>query len=419
MRYRLGIILSSLVLLFSFLHGEAIYAASASVAFSVASDDIEEGESFVVTITAQSSAGVGGFQTYIAYDTSMLELVDTGKHVSGSDGLIQISDMKKGNKQIREYHVTFKALQQGDTKVYISDDVYMYASTTKEQMSVSKNSLQIHVSEKKKKTVSSNVGLASLKVNEGKLLPDFQTNITNYTLDVSAQTDMVFFDTKTKRKTDTVEIVGNDNLKEGENIATILVSSKNGNSKTYTIVIKKSAEQTEDVTSTDQPDTNVTENENAEDKLVLYQDGEVQHLKTAIDLEIMSVPSSSVIPTGYKESSEIINGTKLTVYVKENGQKLEPVLVYGKVGEQEAQFYKLDRIDKTLQRYRATEEETATEKQDVEVNGILCWVVLLMAGVILVLVLRNHHLKKRQMYYYEDTYEEERTEQEDDIWDRD
>ena len=66
MRYRIGIILSFFLFLFLSLHGEAIYAASASVAFSVAGDEFEEGESFVVTITAQSAAGVGGFQTDVA-----------------------------------------------------------------------------------------------------------------------------------------------------------------------------------------------------------------------------------------------------------------------------------------------------------------------------------------------------------------
>ena len=423
MRYRIGIILSFFLFLFSSLHGEAIYAASASVAFSVAGDEFEEGESFVVTITAQSAAGVGGFQTYVAYDTSMLELVDTGKHVTGSDGLIYISDMKKGNKQMREYHVTFKALQPGDTEVYISDAVYMYASTTNEQMSVSKNTLQLHLAEKKQKTTSQ-VGLTSLKVNEGTLTPEFDRNITKYALDVSSATDMVYIDAKAKLKTDTVKIVGNENLKEGENIATITVTAKNGTTKTYTLQINKATKQEENLKQEEQQ---VKEAENTEDEnqdkseaaLTIYKNGDTTHMKTSVDIEIVPIPSSLVIPAGYKESSIVINSTQITVYAKQDGQDVDHVLIYGRIGEGAAKFYRFDRVGETLQRYTETEDATgSTNKQQASGgNGILYFVVFCMLVIILVQGIRIIRLKKERMYE-EDVFPEESEEEDINYYDK-
>ena len=81
-------------LIFLLFQGKAIYAASASVAFSTTRSDFVVEDEFIVTLTAESSAGISGFQTYVAYDTTMLELTDTGRHVSGGDGLIFISDLE-------------------------------------------------------------------------------------------------------------------------------------------------------------------------------------------------------------------------------------------------------------------------------------------------------------------------------------
>ena len=131
-------------LIFLLFQGKAIYAASASVAFSTTRSDFVVEDEFIVTLTAESSAGISGFQTYVAYDTTMLELTDTGRHVSGGDGLIFISDLD-GDEQIRDYHMKFRALSPGETEVYISDTIYMYSGTDSQQMSVSKNTLKLKI----------------------------------------------------------------------------------------------------------------------------------------------------------------------------------------------------------------------------------------------------------------------------------
>ena len=80
-------------MIFSVWEGKAINAASASVAFSSSKEEYTVGESFIVTLTAESSSGISGIQTYVAYDPAVLELTDVGKCVSGENGLILISDL--------------------------------------------------------------------------------------------------------------------------------------------------------------------------------------------------------------------------------------------------------------------------------------------------------------------------------------
>ena len=102
MKKRWMVVLLLLVLLLGIGNGKAIYATSASVAFSSSSKTYQIGDQFVVTLTASASVGISDFQTYVAYDPSILELVDTGNYVAGNDGLVFISDLGNSLLNVEE-----------------------------------------------------------------------------------------------------------------------------------------------------------------------------------------------------------------------------------------------------------------------------------------------------------------------------
>ena len=84
-------------------------------------------------------------------------------------------------------------------------------------------------------------GLSELKVENSELTPKFETNVYEYSTKYIGEKTTLDIQTIVTEPTYTAEIVGNENLKEGENVVTILVSDKNGkNVATYQININKS-----------------------------------------------------------------------------------------------------------------------------------------------------------------------------------
>lgn len=411
MKRKTTILWMNLVLLiFLSFQGKAIYAASASVAFSTTGSEFVVDDEFIVTLTAESSAGISGFQTYVAYDTTMLELTDTGRHVSGGDGLIFISDLD-GDEQIRDYHMKFRALSPGETEVYISDTIYMYSGSDSRQMSVAKNTLKLKIGQQQTVKADSDKNLANLNVSEGELVPAFNPKVLEYQVNVSSQVDMLYIDAKAKLKACTVKISGNDHLQEGDNLATVVVTGKDGSQKTYSIHIKKMSkeeeklQQEEEDVETDEQEETVTGN-----WISMNDKNGTWYLHSNVSLEVVPVPDSSVIPSGYVESVLSIDGKNLAVYVPKEDRSSESVLIYGRMANKDAVFYQYDRIEQTIQRYEnATVQSAGTteEHSDRKKNTSVWLYVLPVFLVLVILILISRLLKLKEQLVYKQEYEEE------------
>lgn len=84
-------------------------------------------------------------------------------------------------------------------------------------------------------------GLSELKINNLSLSPEFKTNVYEYTVKYIGEDTKLNIETKPTNENYIVEVTGNDNLQEGENIVNILVSEANGeNVATYQITVNKS-----------------------------------------------------------------------------------------------------------------------------------------------------------------------------------
>ena len=112
--------------------------------------------------------------------------------------------------------------ESGDTKTYT-------INVTKEGTEEQENTEE----------VTSN-GLSNLKINNLEISPNFETNVYEYTAKyIGEGTKLDITATPTDPKY-VVEIMGNEELKEGENIITILVSDNKGeNVATYQITVTK------------------------------------------------------------------------------------------------------------------------------------------------------------------------------------
>ena len=84
-------------------------------------------------------------------------------------------------------------------------------------------------------------GLSELKVENLELTPKFTTSVYEYSTKYIGEKTTLDIQAIVTEPTYTAEIVGNEDLKEGENVVTILVSDKDGkNIATYQININKS-----------------------------------------------------------------------------------------------------------------------------------------------------------------------------------
>ena len=88
--------------------------------------------------------------------------------------------------------------------------------------------------------VSGAFGLSSLDIDDVNLSPEFDTEIYQYTIDLKQDLSKLEIETIPTADDTTVEIFGNENLHEGENLITILVKNKKtGQTATYQITVNK------------------------------------------------------------------------------------------------------------------------------------------------------------------------------------
>lgn len=93
--------------------------------------------------------------------------------------------------------------------------------------------------------VSMTEGLKSIDIKNYSLSPSFSPDVYSYKVDVKEATDKLEIDTETTSDNLEVEIAGNENLKQGENIITILVhNKKDDTTSTYQITANVENQET-------------------------------------------------------------------------------------------------------------------------------------------------------------------------------
>lgn len=337
-----------------------VYAASASVIITAGTADVKKGEKFTVTVVAESSAVIGDFEAYISYDADVLEFDTGGSYVTGGDGLLHILEMGSGNNEaVKQYALQFYAKKDGKCQISVKDRPIVLEADTREEMSVSKNSLSIKVGEGEKKP-NNNRKLKSLIISNGTLEPEFSAKKTEYQVTVGSQVDTLFVIAKPDYAQSVVTITGNENLKVGQNTINIEVKSQAGERKNYILYVRKlsqeeeALQQKETIEETPQPE------EITEILSVSEQDGNI-YLQTHHKYEIQTLEDQSLIPSGYMQTSLVLGGKKVTAYTLKNDLDNDFLLMYLKYEEEEPQFYRYDRKEKTLQRYQKDNKKVAEE----------------------------------------------------------
>ena len=237
--------------------GSSVQAVAGSFSVNASASNIDIGATATVSITVNNAAG-----KFIAS--------------SSDSGVISINSQPDfaDNSTVS---FTVKALKSGSATISVlADDVTDYEGDPV----VGSKSVTINVKEPTpptdnsggqtnpgdsgssnnggSTTKSSNNFLSSLTTDTGTLSPKFSKNTTSYSIEVGKDVEKVNVTAKAEDSKASVSITGNTSLKPGNNTCKIVVTAENGNTKTYTLTIKKEEEKVENTVDSNTTDENTT-----------------------------------------------------------------------------------------------------------------------------------------------------------------
>ncbi|HEX3022838.1 MAG TPA: cadherin-like beta sandwich domain-containing protein [Lachnospiraceae bacterium] len=380
-----------------FMQSKVAYAASATVSLSTDASDIKLKDTFEVILLVEADAEIGGFETYLSYDDTLIEFVEGGSCVTGGEGILKVNDMNPENiVTSRKYVLQFKAIDQGNMEIKVMDQAHVYAYDDSAEMSVSSNRLSISIAPNK--TSSNNANLKSLKISPGTLSPEFSADVTKYSTEVSEQTKNIVISAVTQDAVAKVKTKGGNDLKAGENTVDVVVTAQSGDKKKYTITVNKLGEDTK---NEETQDTEVTEDvgnndtkESGGEVVNAYLENGSTFVQNSNKYQIAKLEDDTLIPVGYKETSLLLNDISVTAYELENGSDSDFLLIYATNESGESGFYQFDRTEKTIQRYKPLETsdsstitKTVTDEGDTQKMNNFRLAIAILTGITILSIL--------------------------------
>lgn len=220
------------------------YQQSSDVIFTTLSNEnsvIRQGDIIEVKLNISGLINdyINGIQGIINFDNSLLSLVNVSFSNSDWYGNYYLNNGKinfiyAGETAIYERGViltlTFDVLDSGSSSISVEDIIFV-----KDNVSLSKeriNDLVISFLE------SNNNNLQSLIIENYDI--GFTPDNTYYEINVSSDVMSLNLSLVAEDENATIEIVGNDNFKDGQNIVKIIVTAADGSVKEYRIIVNKS-----------------------------------------------------------------------------------------------------------------------------------------------------------------------------------
>ena len=400
-------------------------AASGSITASTSSKTVVVGSTFTVTVKVSCSTTIGSWQFGISYDNANISLQ------SGDTSVVGYGD---GKIKSQTYTYKFKAIKSGTASIRVVganmadwDTVTLFTPSVSSTNVTVKTQAQIEASYSKDNT------LKSLSVTGYKLSPEFNKNTTEYSVDVSDDTETVNVTASVNDSTAHVSGTGIIDVSEGKNKINIVVTAQNGSTKTYVInvtvkdlnpininidgnnfsVVKKANLLTNPTGFTattikiNDIEVPAFESElakitlvglkNEEGTIALYMFDESKKTYTVYnELRSSSITLyplvSEEIPEGFDKSKIIINNLEYTAYKKGN-----TVIAYAmNIETGEKAFYRYDKTNNVFMKY----DKDANDDLSEQVNEFKLYIFALSGVASLLLIIsiitsrKNAKLKK-------------------------
>lgn len=297
-----------------------VQAASGSVTFGSSSYTVTEGEQFNIGVYVKSDVDIAAYTFYIDYDASKLEYVSGAD--SGNNGRLAFAGYPNSN--YKKYWLTFKAKATGSCNVTVSD-VYLGPSSTSygDSLTVSKKGNSPITIKSAGSAASGNCDLKSIQIAETGFY-GFSASKTSYDITVENKYDKLTVTAKAADSNATVTI-SDTSLKDGNNYIYITVTAQSGESKKYTITVRR--KKADSTTGTTAPTETTTPQEPATipgiDELKSY------YSYNGIDLYFTKDLNGIKIPEGYSQIAITLDGHEVPALSNETGTIVLYYLVDG------------------------------------------------------------------------------------------
>lgn len=239
MKHKIQILLAACMTCLVLMCGSSHVFAAGTLSIAVSSANVAAGDTVEITVYAvdENNTDVTADMN-ITYDAAKLEYVSSSAGASAGSGKVTATGSTVS--------IQFKAVASGDAYVKAEGAALtaagahiMVGQTTSANTAASGQSASASQQNTAK---SGDNSLSSLGISPGTLSPSFKSSITEYTATVGSDVDVVTVVPVTSNSKAAVQsVAGNSNLKDGENVITIVVKAENGTEATYKITVTKGA----------------------------------------------------------------------------------------------------------------------------------------------------------------------------------
>ena len=382
---------------------------------------IEVGEEIEITINIKDIQ-TSAFTSYLNFDNTKFEYVSGPENTNILENRIifvwydEAGGTKSKQGELAKFK--FKAKQNGTATFITSGEYY---TSTGQEININFEEIQIQVGkeetilEKQAKqeqgtdTTANNSKLEALRINIEGIIPTFNKDIYEYYLTANSNINEIEVLAISDNPNATVEITGNNNLKQGLNEITIKVISEDKTSEsTYKIIVTKTEDlelvntnletlAIENVLLNPPFYTNIT-NYNVEISnditslnilaIPENEEGTVQ----IIGNENLQEGNNKIIvvvtaPNGFTKRNYILNVYKRN---KEEEQKY--------IEEQQENAEKLEEAYDIEMHSDTNEEESNTENNENKSNNKIIYIVLGVMGLIIITGIVYYIFKKNKKY---------------------
>ena len=243
MKKGIRIFITSLILMMT-LSIENIYAAGFSVSRSTSS--VSPGGRFTVSISCQGAGQFSVSASNGSVSSGSLWVDGSGSVTvtAGSSGTVTVSVSAVDATGYDESSITGSRsvsvsintpTTSNDSNSSQTNSSSSSSNTTNNNTTTNETTNQEEKQEETKK--SNNNNLSSLTLSTGTLSPEFNSNQTNYEVNVDARTTEITIDAKASDSKASITGTGKHELQVGSNTFEIKCKAENGSVKTYTITI--------------------------------------------------------------------------------------------------------------------------------------------------------------------------------------
>ena len=387
-------------------------AASATITLTTDAEEIHVGDTVEVKLTISADATIGDFEAFISYDDTIFEFYSAASCITGGAGFLKVSDIGASpSSQERTYRIYFNALARGECEVALYERPVVYCYTDGTEMSVT--GVNKIFSVLPSVTASGNSRLSALhlvdtKPETVKLTPAFRPETTAYYATIDRDSDMVIVSAIAEDPLANVEVAGGKNLSLGNNEVLITVTAEDGTETVYTVHVYRSEYEKEpEVPEETEPEEPIVSVESG----IAFEAMDGQVLVTEYHTyTVCEKPEDFLLPDNYVQTTLLIDEIQVDAYAKQGENPEEFLLLVLKNEAGEINWYRYDRIEKTLQRvnkeeYVITKVIQSNDKQlkeaiqQYEQNqlvlivavAVLLGLCLILLMVILVLCIRRRN----------------------------